>query len=150
MKKGLNLRTFLTMQKQLQHLIFYDGTCGLCDRTVQFLLKIDKHQIFAFAPLQGITAAKFLTTLPENFRQIDSLILVENYRSPDAKIFLQSKAVFRIFWLLDSFWTLIGWLNFLPSLFFDWAYKLIARNRYQLFSRSCLIPSKNNKQRFLP
>lgn len=47
-----------------EHLVFYDGECGLCDRVVQTLLKVDTHERFVFAPLQGKTAEKLLQDLP--------------------------------------------------------------------------------------
>lgn len=138
------------MQERLKHLVFYDGTCGLCDYFVQILLKIDRNQIFAFAPLQGKTAEQLLSTFPEEKRQIDSIILVENYRSLQSLIYMRAKALFRVFWLLGGPWVFIGWLFFLPSSLFDWAYRLVARYRYRLFSQRCLIPQKDLSDRFLP
>jgi predicted DCC family thiol-disulfide oxidoreductase YuxK len=135
---------------RLQHLVLYDGTCGLCDYSVQFLLKYDKKEIFAFAPLQGTTAEQFLSTLPKNLVDVDSLILIEDFKSTSPRIYIQSKAIFRIFWLLGSFWKLLGGLAFLPSFLFDWGYQLMARHRYQLFAQRCLIPQKNQLDRFLP
>ncbi len=37
--------------------VLYDGECGLCHRSVKFLLKRDRHQLW-YAPLQGETAAR--------------------------------------------------------------------------------------------
>lgn len=139
------------MAKRLQHLVLYDGTCGLCDYSVQLILKIDPHEIFAFAPLQGKTAAEFQSKIPKNQLDVDSLILIENFRSEKRAIFFfQSKAVLRIFWLLGKGWKLIGGLSFLPSILFDWAYRLIARHRYKLFAQHCLVPPKKRSDRFLP
>ena len=43
-------------------LLFYDGHCGLCHRSVQFLLRHDPGgRAFRFAPLQGCT---FEATIP--------------------------------------------------------------------------------------
>lgn len=138
------------MKNRLQHLVFYDGTCGLCDHVVQFLLKIDKDEIFAFAPLQGVTAEQFLSALSKEQRLVDSIILVESFRSKTPRTLMEAKAVFRIFWLLGGVWAFLGWPAFLPSFLFDWAYQLVARYRYRLIPQRCLIPQKGQLDRFLP
>lgn len=135
----------------LKHLVFYDGECGFCDHTVQYLLKIDTREQFLFAPLQGSTAKPVLANLPENMKQIDSLILVENFGSSTQKIYVLGKGAFRICWLLGGAWSLLGWISFLPSFLYDWGYRLIARNRKLFFSNDrCVIPSESTKHRFLP
>ncbi len=134
-----------------KHLVFYDGNCGLCDHTVQFLLKHDTAQKFLFAPLQGITAAKTLQELPAEYKTLDTLILLENYGTSEQKSFVLGKAAFRILWLLGSMWKLIGWISFLPSFLYDWGYRIIAHYRHQLFSQeTCFVPNEQNKHRFLP
>lgn len=138
-------------KNHLTHLVFYDGECGFCDRSVQLLLKFDKNKLFVFAPLQGKTADKFLKNIDPDLRDVDTLILVEDYRSSNPKIFIFGKAVFRILWLLGGFWTLIGWISFLPSFLYDWGYRLVAKNRkYFHFDQSCPLPSAKEKDRFLP
>lgn len=136
---------------QPKHLVFYDGQCGFCDRTVRFLLDVDDKQQFIFAPLQGSTAAPFIQDLPPALKNADSLILVENYQSDHPQVYILSKAVFRICWLLGGAWTLLGWLCFLPSFLFDWGYRLVAQNRHRLFSKDkCTIFPKDYQDRFLP
>jgi predicted DCC family thiol-disulfide oxidoreductase YuxK len=138
------------MNDSFNHLVFYDGSCGLCDYVVQFLLKVDKQQRFAFAPLQGQTAARYLQHLPPEMKRVDSLILVENYHSTP-KIFMLSQGALRIAWVLGGLWVLIGWLSFLPSVLFDWAYRLVARNRHRWFAQThCVVPLAEQKDRFLP
>lgn len=137
--------------QRLSHLVFYDGECGLCDRFVQWLLQVDHQEQFVFAPLQGSTAAQFIAHLPPELKNSDSIILVENYQSPHPTIYIQSKAVFRITWLLGGWWLLLGWLFFFPAILFDWAYRLVARHRHTLFPPDqCTLPKPDQKKRFLP
>lgn len=137
--------------KMYQHLVFYDGACGFCDCSVRFLMRIDKKQLFAFAPLQGETAAKMLTSVHPQYKNLDTLILIENYWE-NPKIYLEAKAVFRICWLLGGGWSLLGLLSFLPSFLMNWGYRLVARNRYLfgLKTTSCPVPPKGQEKRFLP
>lgn len=134
-----------------KHLVFYDGTCGLCDHFVQWILKVDRKQCFVFAPLQGETAARILHDLPMEMRQNDSLVLVEDYLTENRHFFVLSKAALRICWLLGGIWKIVGILSFLPAFFFDWAYRWVARHRHRLFSGPvCALPNQEQKDRFLP
>jgi len=139
------------MNKRFCHLVFYDGNCGLCDYIVQFLIKEDLKQLFVFAPLQGETAAHYLKNLPVEIRFTDSLILVENYRSPFPRVHILAKGALRIAWLLGWPWLLVGWLSFFPSWMFDWSYRLVASNREYFFPKTeCVVPPIDQPGRFLP
>lgn len=135
----------------MKHLVFYDGACGFCDRSVEVLLGLDKKQVFAFAPLQGTTAAHFFAT-EASFMEVDSLILIENYQTPERKIYKYGQSVFRICWLLGGGWRLLGLLSFIPGVFYDWSYRLLARNRLRFFQQLpvCRFPDPANRDRFLP
>lgn len=127
------------------HLIFYDGVCGLCDRTVQFVLERDTKKQFLFAPLQGTTAQKL--SLPRNE---DTVILIENYGASNQHTYILGNAALRILWLLGGVWLLPGLVSFLPSCCYDWVYRLVARNRHRLFPMDrCIIPPKQHNNRFL-
>lgn len=133
------------------HLIFYDGECGFCDSIVQLIINYDLKGIFDFAPLQGTTAAQMLKHLPAEIVNNDSLILIENYKTPESDYYVLGKGALRICWLLGGLWTVPGILSFLPSFFYDWGYRLVARNRKRLFKNtSCVIPTKDKQEHFLP
>jgi predicted DCC family thiol-disulfide oxidoreductase YuxK len=138
------------MSERLSHLVFYDGNCGLCDKVVQFVFKEDKSQLFAFAPLQGETASRYLKNLPPEIRFTDSLILIENYRSAFPRVYILAKGALRIAWLLGWPWIMVGWLSFFPGWMFDWAYRLVAANRHRFFPQDqCFVPPADQKDRFL-
>lgn len=134
----------------MSHLVFYDGQCGFCDQVVHVLLKADKRRIFLFAPLQGKTAALMLKDLPDEMKGVDSLVLIEDYQLPTQRYYVLGKGALRIAWLLGGWWWLIGWISFLPAGLYNWAYRLVARNRHRIFPNlSCVIPDPQQKQRFL-
>jgi predicted DCC family thiol-disulfide oxidoreductase YuxK len=134
-----------------KHLVFYDGECGFCDYIVQFIMKQDSKELFDFAPLQGTTAAKMLKQLPPEIVNKDSLILIEDYQTSHSHVYVLGKGAFRICWLLGSAWAIPGMISFLPSFLYDWGYRLVAKNRKKLFkNESCVIPTKEKKDRFLP
>ena len=141
------------MVNQVKHLILYDGQCGFCDRSVQFLLKQDHQRIFYFAPLQGTTAQVVLSRIPQGVDWKNTLVLIENYEDHGAvPIYeVRGKALFRICWLLGGKWSLVGWMSFLPGWMYNWGYRLVANHRHLLVSESCsLAVYQEDKSRFLP
>ncbi len=140
------------MDIKQQHIVFYDGTCGMCHFVVQFLLKHDTRGCFVFAPLQGITAASELSHWRNSYPLADTLVLIENYQDlKQRKILAFGKGALRICWLLGGAWKIIGILSFLPSCLYDWGYRWVASHRFQWFERqTCLIPKSQDIKRFLP
>lgn len=130
----------------MKHLVFYDGACGLCDHVVQFLLKADRTDLFAFAPLQGETARQMLKDIPKE----DSLVLIEDYQTPNPKVYMLGKGALRILWLLGGFWSIPGILSFLPGALYNGVYRLVARNRHRFFKKgTCSLPDREQAHRFL-
>lgn len=128
-------------------IIFYDGLCGFCDGTVQWLLWFDRGQRkLKFAPLQGTTAQERLPA--ELTQDLRSLVLVD-----DAGRWRFSTSVVRILWHLGGLCGIAGGLLWLiPRPLRDAAYHLVARNRYQWFGRreACRLPSPEERACFLP
>lgn len=135
------------------NLVFYDGKCALCDGVVRFLWERDIRKEFVFAPLEGKTAEKELGGLDPALRGRDSFVLIEGWGGPRPRFYFFAKGAFRVLWLLGGAWRVVGVLNFLPGYFFDWVYRLVARNRGLFLSdKSCLLPRDGDAsgERFLP
>lgn len=64
---------------------------------------------------------------------------------------MESDAALEIARLMGGPWRVFGAARLLPRGIRDWAYRLIARNRYRLFGRteSCRIPTPALRARFL-
>lgn len=135
-----------------RHLLLYDGQCGLCNRALLFVLERDPEGQFAFAPLEGSTARQFEPLLPSDEKLGESLLFIEEFASASPRLLLRSQALFRLFWLLGGHWRLLGWLYFIPAtrFFFDPLYRLVAHHRDRFFSRRCLLPQDEHRDRFLP
>jgi predicted DCC family thiol-disulfide oxidoreductase YuxK len=126
-------------------LVFYDGHCGFCHQTVQFILLKDKANIFHFAPLQGVTAEN---CLPRNLREdTDSLILLDKAGNHH----IESTGVLKILGSLGSIYSLMGLFLWVPRPIRDYVYRWVAKNRFRWFSKtSCLVPTTAEMSRFLP
>jgi predicted DCC family thiol-disulfide oxidoreductase YuxK len=111
--------------------LFYDGNCGLCHRTVRFLLAEDQAAAFRFAPLHEET---FLRVLSEEQRRDlpDSLVLL----TEDGRVLTRSDAVVRLLLRLGGCWTLLGGiLRAIPRSARNAGYDLVAAIRLRLFPR---------------
>ncbi len=147
-------RTHIHSMDQLPaRLVLYDGVCGFCDRTVQWLLRHDPEGRLFFAPLQGETAKAILARHPEVPEDLDAIIFVENAGAgDDERVTWRSRAVFRICSQLQDRWRFIAWLGVFPAFLADLGYRFIAKIRHRIWGTldQCRVPSESEKARFLP
>lgn len=125
--------------------VFFDGVCGLCNASVDRLLRWDRRGVLRFAPLQGDTAARSLPTRLAD--QMDTLVLL------DARgIHQRSDAALLALRHLGWPWGLLSLLRAVPRPLRDLVYDFIARRRYRWFGRkeSCRFPLPHERDRFLP
>jgi len=133
-------------------ILLYDGVCGLCNRFVQFTLRHDRRAVFRFAALQSQIAASILTRHGASPSDLDTVYAILNPNQPDESLLARSDAVLFALHQLGGIWRALALvLRIVPRVLRDWAYGLIARNRYRLFGRydSCLLPSESDRTRFL-
>ncbi|MSP24837.1 MAG: DUF393 domain-containing protein [Myxococcales bacterium] len=67
-------------------LVFYDGVCGLCNRSNQFILKRDSADRFRFASLQDSTAREILHRYGRGADDLDTVYVIANYGTPTERI----------------------------------------------------------------
>ncbi|PCI10837.1 MAG: thiol-disulfide oxidoreductase [Flavobacteriaceae bacterium] len=135
------------MKNTTQHpILFFDGVCNLCNRSVQFIIKNDRHQKIKFASLQSDAAKEILLQLDAYNSDIDSIILLNQNQ-----LFYKSSAVLRLCKVLGGGYNflLIFWI--IPKPIRNWGYDFVAKNRVRWFGKleSCMLPSKKLKSRFL-
>ena len=139
----------MTKPKSLNHkdgVIFFDGLCVLCNKSVSFLIKIDKKKVLKYSSLQGDYAKEVLDS--EDIDSASSVIFLDDgvsYKKADAAIHILIK--------LGGVYKALGvTLNLLPTFFINWFYDLVAKNRYSIFGKkdSCPIPKEEEKELFIP
>ncbi len=132
--------------------MLYDGVCGFCDRTVQWLLRHDPEERLYFAPLQGPTAQAILARHTQIPKDLDSLVFIESADTDAERVTWRSRAVFRICSHLGARWRWAAWFGVLPAFLADLGYRLVARIRYKIWGTldQCRVPSEAEKSRFLP
>jgi predicted DCC family thiol-disulfide oxidoreductase YuxK len=134
-----------------QHLLLYDGLCGLCNRLNQFVLPRENGDVFDFAPIQSGAGRQVLTRFGQNPDDLDTFYVVTDYRAPAPALLSKARAALFVMKTLGAPWSWLGAFGVLPNALLDAAYDVIARNRYRLFGRyeSCLIPAAKYKHRFI-
>jgi predicted DCC family thiol-disulfide oxidoreductase YuxK len=134
-----------------EHLVLYDGGCGLCNRLNNFVLPRDTRSIFDFASLQSAVGRSVLQRFGRNPEDLNTFYLVTNYRSESPALLSKAGAALFVMKKLGDPWRWFGLLGVFPGALLDRAYDLIVRYRYRLFGRyeSCLMPSAEYRKRFI-
>jgi predicted DCC family thiol-disulfide oxidoreductase YuxK len=128
-------------------IVLFDGVCNLCDGAVQRIIKNDKKDVFRFASLQSEIGKKLVAERGLDPEEIDSIILIE----PGVAYYRKSTAALEISRDLSGGYSLLKNFLFIPEVFRDGIYDLIASNRYNWFGKKeqCMIPTPELKAKFL-
>jgi predicted DCC family thiol-disulfide oxidoreductase YuxK len=134
-----------------EHLILYDGVCGLCNRLNTFVLPRDAEGVFDFASLQSATGQSLLKRFGRNPEDLNTFYVVTSYRSESSVLLSKAEAGLFVMKALGVPWRWLGLFRVLPIRSLNAAYDLVARNRYRLFGRheTCLLPSAEYRSRFI-
>ncbi len=135
----------------MAHLVLYDGVCGLCDRFVQFLLRIDRHDRFRFAALQGPLGTRILAQAGRNANALSTVVVIADYEQPAQRLLDRSDAALFAIASAGGVFQAASALRIIPRFIRDAGYDLIARWRYRIFGRfdSCPIPGARTRAKFL-
>ena len=127
--------------------LLYDGDCGFCARSVQWILAHERDHEIRFAPLQGATAARLRRSFPRIPDAISTLVYVGGGRAH-----LRSKAVLHAARHLRAPWRWAHALRWLPGFAFDLGYRLVAATRYRIWGHAdaCQRVTAEQRARFLP
>lgn len=128
-------------------ILFYDGECGLCTRSVRFFLWVDKRKRLRFAPLQGETAE---ARLPEKLRKAECLSTVV-YARGESEPLVRSEAVGIALVDIGGFWRGVGrFILLFPLGLREAVYRFVARHRFKVFSKgACALPTEEERERML-
>jgi predicted DCC family thiol-disulfide oxidoreductase YuxK len=131
--------------------MFYDGGCGLCHRTVRFVIAEDRDgACFRFAPLESnaFAALRKTSTRVEMLDSIDSIVL----SLPNESLLVRAAAVLEIGKRLGGIWRVAAnAAGALPLRVLDAGYDGIARIRQRIFAKppdACPILPAQLRDRF--
>ncbi|PHS39892.1 MAG: thiol-disulfide oxidoreductase [Sulfurovum sp.] len=126
---------------KINQVIIFDGACGLCNKSVDLLIKMDKEKRFKYTSLQG-EYVKTLDIKPD----IDSIIFYI-----DGTVYYKSTAILKILKSLGGIWIISNICYLIPRLIRDYIYDVIAKYRYKTFGKreSCRIPKEGEEELFI-
>lgn len=125
--------------------------CGLCNRLLRFVCKHDRRAVFCYASLQSALGRATVQRWGGNPDDLNSLYVVADFRTPQARVFVRSDAAVFVAGELDWPWSATRIARVLPRPVRNRLYDAIARSRYRIFGRydQCPIPSEELKRRFV-
>jgi len=141
-------------------LVLYDGECGLCNRSIRWLLRRDRHDRLRFAPSSDPRAIEILvqhgipaaTTIPGSGTVPDTIVVLRNVGTPLEDMLVRSNAVLACLRALPQPWPVAAaLLRLIPRPFRELGYRQISRIRYRFFGRlaTCPIPTPEERRHFL-
>jgi len=132
------------LEKLPNSIVFYDGDCGFCNRSVNYVMKNDVTKSIHYASLQSEIAKKIFRENNWPEADLSTFYLMEN-----GELFKKSKAAFKV---LRSFPWYLKWLQLfriVPLGIRDWVYDQVAKRRRKLSKGYCIMPDPEERKLFL-
>ncbi len=129
----------------LPPVVLFDGVCKLCNRSVNFILRIDRKGRLKFASLQSNYGRTILTTHGRHTDPMDTMMLLEGNR-----LSTKSTALIRMAHYMGGVWPLAKLTLIIPRFMRDALYDVLARNRYSYYGKydTCPLPDPEFEDRF--
>jgi len=129
--------------------LFYDGDCAFCTKSVNRVFDLDRKGVVDFSPLQGELARSRDLGKHADTREGTMVVL----READGALFLRSDALIELARALGGgFAALAVAGRLVPRMIRDGAYKWFARNRHRFGGRAdaCRLPTPEFLARVRP
>ena len=118
--------------------LFFDGDCAFCSKSVRQVVRFDGQKRVSFAPLQGKLAAELGFT--RHAAESDGTMVL--LRESDNQVFTRSDALIELARALGGGWRVFTLARFIPKPLRDMVYRWVADHRYLVLGRSdaCSLP----------
>lgn len=133
------------VETQDSPMLVFDGSCGFCSRSVQFILRHERRHELRFVPRDSELGKQLRRTY--GMEAVESMLWVEG-----GEVFAESGAVIKAAGYLGGGWSFLAAIGSLcPRFLLNAGYRFIARNRRRLATGGtvCLIPTPEQRSRFL-
>jgi predicted DCC family thiol-disulfide oxidoreductase YuxK len=141
----------------MTHILFYDGVCGICNKTIPLVSQYDTKEEIYFSPLQTKFSEKLLKTKNLDNTDLDTFYFckVNNVQNPVIeKHWNGYEAWYQIICLLSKtnllLWLLSWILCLIPLFIIVPIYNFIGKRRYLILGKHDSICKKvPNSNRFI-
>jgi len=115
-------------------MLVYDGSCGFCSRSVQFILRHERRRDLLFVPRDSPLGKELRRDF--HLEAVESMLWIANGEAA-----IESSAVLNAARYLGGFWSVLASAGSLvPSALRNWGYRLIARNRRRAHGAAAAHP----------
>lgn len=130
-----------------QPILFFDGECGLCARSVQFVLRHERNKDLRFAPLQSEVGQRAAERAGLHATDLSSVVYMDRRGAVTTK----SAAALRVAKHLRLPWRLVRVGFLVPPFLRNAAYDWVARRRHRWFGAAdaCALVSRDDAARML-
>ncbi|MBL7895836.1 MAG: DUF393 domain-containing protein [Bacteroidia bacterium] len=133
----------MALPTENKDIVLFDGVCGLCNRSVKFLIRKERKPELVFSPLQSAYGKSLLEKYGIS---TDSIVYVQNN-----KAYTKSGAALRLCLRLKGLWPLMIVFMIVPYFIRDFVYDYIAKNRITWFGSTgyCEVITEEMRDRFV-
>ena len=117
-----------------QVIVFYDGDCGLCQRSIRILANIDKSHLLRFAPQNGETYKLICGETPS----LKNSVLVFY----QGTVYQKSRALIKLGELLKGPYQFCSFFKIIPMRLLDFFYDQVAKRRHYV---SCILITRDHR-----
>lgn len=127
------------------HIVIYDGVCGFCDASIQFILDQKPSNKLRFVSFQSETGQQIMAKFKLEIN-LDTIILVE-----EGIVHQKAKAFLRILKHVKSSYRFANYLTIIPSFISNIFYDIVAKYRYKIMGKidQCRLLTPTERQFFL-
>jgi predicted DCC family thiol-disulfide oxidoreductase YuxK len=128
----------------MQKIIFYDGDCGFCNKSIQFVLKNESNPEIYFSALQSEFAINFFKE-----KNLETPDMNTFYFHDGKKMHERSSGAIEVLRYLKAPWKYLIFFRFCPKFIRDAVYDFFAKRRHKISAGFCMLPSPEQRKRFL-
>lgn len=128
-----------------KYIVFYDGECGFCNHWAQWILKRDKKDKFLFSSLQSEFGQHFLKE-----RNLPNQVFNTIYLWKPGRFYLTKyQAIIKILTEIGGLYSLAKAGQLIPNFLGNALYNLVSRHRKKLAATQCLLPTEEQRRKFI-
>lgn len=128
--------------------LLYDGECGVCSASVQWILKHERQHSLRFAALQSDLGRQLRERAMVD-EGVDSLLWIEQSEDGGVRAAMWSSAVIEVLRYVGGPWRWLTTVRLVPRAWRDSGYRWFARRRTRFAPTACLLPPLETRARFL-
>lgn len=125
-------------------ILLYDGDCGFCNRSVALVLKRERNSRIHFSAIQSTFTEQLFKNKGWPKPDLNTFYFISN-----GCRYERSQAAFELMKHLKIPTSWLRIFRFLPRVFTNWCYNFIARRRERIAKGYCVLPTAEQKIRFV-